>query len=64
MNMYLITGTLMDYQFISVAPRFRYKLLTEFPDRFIVLTDLEKDHKAFSKIRLTYFNSMSYSENY
>lgn len=51
-----------NYQFISVAPRFKYKLLTEFPDRFIVLTDLEKDHKAFSKIRLTYFNSMSYSE--
>ena len=51
-----------DYQFISVAPRFKYKLLTEFPDRFIVLTDLEKDHKAFSKIRLAYFNSMSYSE--
>lgn len=51
-----------DYQFISVAPRFKYKLLTEFPDRFIVLTDLEKDHKAFSKIRLAYFNSMSYSD--
>lgn len=51
-----------DYQFISVAPRFKYKLLTEFQDRFIVLTDLEKDHKAFSKIRLAYFNSMSYSD--
>ena len=51
-----------DYQFISVAHRFKAKLLAEFPDRFIVLTDLEKDHKAFSKIRLAYFNSMSYSE--
>ena len=48
-----------SYQFISVASRFKAKLLTEFPDRFIILTDLEKDKKAFSELRGAYYRNLN-----